>query len=100
ASLSPVDITVQYSGGASALTSADLFTYTAPDTAIPTITGLDLPNGPEAGGTVITISGTNFNNVSAVNFGSTPAAQFLVTSSTSILAVSPVAASAGPVDIS
>jgi hypothetical protein len=45
--------------------------------------------GATAGGTSVTITGSNFTNVSAVIFGSTNAASFKVDSSTSITAVSP-----------
>lgn len=38
------------------VTEADAFTYAA----VPTVTGIDPDSGPEAGGTTITITGTNF----------------------------------------
>jgi hypothetical protein len=55
----------------------------------PTITGIGPATGSSAGGTSVTIAGTNFTGVTAVNFGTTQAASFTVNSSTSITAVSP-----------
>jgi len=58
-------------------------------TAAPTVTGIGPATGSSAGGTSVTIVGTNFTGVTAVNFGTTQAASFTVNSSTSITAVSP-----------
>jgi IPT/TIG domain len=56
------------------------------------------PNaGPVAGGTSVTITGTNFTGATAVKFGSNNAAAFAVTSASSISAVSP--AGIGTVDV-
>ena len=55
----------------------------------PNVTGVDPKFGPATGGTSVTITGTDFNEVSAVQFGSTDAASFIVNSSTSITAISP-----------
>jgi hypothetical protein len=63
------------------------------------VTGVSPNNGPLAGGTTVTISGTGFNNgVTAVSFGATPAASFSVVNETTITAVSP-AHIAGTVDV-
>lgn len=62
-------------------------TYVAPPA--PTVTSLSPSTGPEAGGTSVTITGTNFSGATAVNFGATPAASFTVNSTTSITATSP-----------
>ena len=57
------------------------------------------PNtGPIAGGTSVTITGTNFTGATAVSFGGTAAAGFSVVSATSITATSPAHA-AGAVDV-
>lgn len=48
------------------------------------ITSFTPANGPQ--GTVVTINGTGFTNVTAVNFGDQPAASFTVNSSTQITA--------------
>lgn len=55
----------------------------------PSVSGVAPDVGPVAGGTPVTITGTNFVRVRAVMFGSAPAASFTVTSPTSISAVSP-----------
>jgi alpha-tubulin suppressor-like RCC1 family protein len=64
----------------------------------PTVSGVLPGEGPEAGGTSVTISGTNFEGVTAVNFGATAASSFTVKSSTTIEATSPAHA-AGTVDV-
>jgi hypothetical protein len=90
-----VDVSVTTGGGTSANTAADDFTYVA----APAVTGLSPNAGPEAGGTVVTITGTALLNAGAVNFGATPAASFTVDSATQITATSPAGA-AGIVDVS
>jgi hypothetical protein len=55
-------------------------------------------NGPVGGGTIVTITGTNFSGASAVHFGSEEAASFMVLSATKVRAVSP-AHEVGVVDI-
>ena len=48
------------------------------------------PNsGPGAGGTSVTITGTNFTGATAVTFGGTAATSVTVVSATSITATSP-----------
>ena len=84
-----VDVTVQTPLGLSATGTADQFTY---QTAVPTITGLSPNTDTSAGGTVITITGANFNTVSGVTFGGVPASQFTITSNTSLTVVDPVGA--------
>lgn len=71
------------------------FTTTA---AAPTVTGISPTSGPIAGGTTVTITGTNFTGATAVKFGSTNTAVFTVNSATQITATAP-ARSAGVVDI-
>jgi hypothetical protein len=88
-----VDIRVVTPGGTSAITSMDQFTYAAP----PVVTGVSPVSGVIAGGTAVTITGTNFTEVSAVNFGGT-AATYTVNSATSISATSPAGGS-GTVDV-
>src|SRR5450631_3805837 len=61
-----VDVTVTTPGGASATSSADKFTYVA----APTVTGVIPTRGPTAGGTSVTVSGTNLSGTTSVNFGS------------------------------
>ncbi|WP_295808187.1 cadherin-like beta sandwich domain-containing protein [uncultured Nitratireductor sp.] len=68
------------------------------DLAGPSITNISPNNGPAAGGTSVTITGTNFTGATAVTFGGTAAASFTVNSSTTISAVTP-AGTAGAVDV-
>ena len=89
----PVYVTVTTHGGTSAVSNAAVFTYTLPT---PTVSSISPTSGPSGGGTVVTITGSNFNGASAVNFGSSAAAAFRVTDPTQITATSPVHA-AGPV---
>lgn len=63
----------------------------------PIITSLDPTTGPEAGGTLVTVHGGNFVDVTAVNFGANPATDFTVVSATRIVAVAP--AGTGTVDV-
>jgi|GEM_PF-3023375 len=69
-----------------------------PLAAVPTVTEISPTSGPTAGGTSVTITGTNFTGATAVSFGATNAASFTVDSATQITAVSPARA-AGTVDI-
>jgi len=92
----PVDITVTTPAGTSATSPADQFTYLVPT---PAVTAISPASGPEAGGTVVTISGTDFLGASAVHFGSAAAAGFTVNGDTSITATAPAAAAVGAVDI-
>lgn len=65
----------------------------------PTITSISPTNGPTAGGTTVTITGTGFTGATAVMFGSVAATSFTVVSDTQITAVSPAEAN-GVVQIS
>src|ERR1019366_2825485 len=64
----------------------------------PTVSSVSPNTGSTAGGTSLTVTGTNFSGATAVKFGSVPAASFIVTSSTTVTAVSP-AGSSGTVDV-
>jgi hypothetical protein len=57
--------------------------------AVPTVVGLSTTSGPAAGGTSVTITGTDFTGATAVDFGTTAATSFTVVSATTITAVSP-----------
>ncbi len=87
-----VDIKVLTYGGYSASSSSDQFTFTA--ASAPTVTSLGTSSGSTAGGTSVTITGTDLTGTTAVNFGSVPAVSWVVNSSTSITAVSPAQAAA------
>jgi hypothetical protein len=67
--------------------------------APPKVTGVEPGEGPAAGGTQVTISGSDFSEVTAVDFGTVPAREFKVNSGgTSITAISPKEP-AGPVNV-
>ncbi len=89
-----VDVTVTTPSGTSAITAADEFTYES----TPTITALSPIAGPLGGGTLVTITGTNFTGANQVSFGSTAATGYTVVSPSTITATSP-AGSAGGVDV-
>lgn len=65
---------------------------------VPTIGSLTPATGPAAGGTTVTITGTEFVSGATVTFAGTPATSVTVNSSTSLDAVAPAHA-AGAVDI-
>lgn len=64
----------------------------------PTVTGVSPNSGPAAGGTTVTVTGTNFTGATDVKFAATPAMSFTVVDATHITAVSPTHA-AGQVDV-
>ncbi|WP_197464264.1 IPT/TIG domain-containing protein [Microbacterium sp. TNHR37B] len=86
-----VDVVVEHPGGD---TDAGEFTYLA----APEVTGLDPTSGPEAGGTVVTITGTGFTGATAVTFDGTPGTAFTVVSDTEIQVTTPAHAP-GAVDV-
>ncbi len=88
-----VDVTVTTPGGTSGLSSADQFTYVP----APAVTGLSPAGGPEAGGNVVTITGTGLAGATAVAFGGTSGAHFTVVSDDQIIATVP--AGTGTVDV-
>lgn len=87
-----VDVRVIDPEATSSITSADQFSYVA----APTVAGVSPVVGPEAGGTEVAVTGTNFNEVTAVDFGMSPAF-YVVNNEGSITAFSP--ADAGTVDV-
>ena len=95
---STVDVTVTTAGGTSATSAADHYTYDAP-TPAPTVTSLNPTHGPAAGGTSVTITGTNLTGATAVKFGSTNATSFTVNSATQITATAPAGTAGSTVDV-
>ena len=89
-----VDITVVGGGTCGTGTLPDGFTYLP----AAVITSLVPDNGPEAGGTAVTITGTGFTGATDVTFGGTSAASVIVDSDTQITAVTPLHAP-GSVDV-
>ena len=88
-----VDITVTTSGGTSATSSADQFSYVA----LPTVVSLSPAAGPSGGGTTVVITGTSLSGASAVDFGSTAATGYSIGSPTEVSATAPPGT--GTVDI-
>jgi predicted hotdog family 3-hydroxylacyl-ACP dehydratase len=81
------------SGSPTAQTATQVSSGTiAPAILTPTVTGIGPNGGPPAGGTTVTITGTNLTGATAVAFGGTAAAQFAVNSATAITALSPAGA--------
>jgi hypothetical protein len=76
------------SGQSAGLTSA--FTYVAP--ATPTITSISPTSGPTAGGTQITLTGTNFVSGATVRVGGVAATGVTFTSATQLRATTPAGA--------
>ena len=91
-----VDVTVTTPGGPSATSPADQFTYMS---AAPTVAGVSPSIGPVAGGTVVTITGTNLANAAAVNFGTAAVTSLISDSATQIVVVSPAVTSIGAVNV-
>jgi hypothetical protein len=73
-----VDVTVTTPGGTSATSASDHFTSNA--APAPTITGINATTGSTAGGTIITIEGTDLGGVTAVKFGTVSDTSFTVLS--------------------
>ena len=65
----------------------------------PTISSLGTTSGPTAGGTSVTISGTDLENATGVSFGDTPASSYIVNSESQITAVAPASSSAASVSV-
>jgi IPT/TIG domain len=80
-----VDVTVTTPVGTSATSAADHFTYQPP----PTVTEVKPNTGLKAGGTEVTISGTNFTSGSTVKFGTAAASGVKMNSSSSLTATAP-----------
>jgi hypothetical protein len=89
-----VDVTVTTAGGTSATNAGDQFTYVG----APTVTSLATTSGPTAGGTSVTITGTNLSAATGVKFGTTSATGLTANTATSITVTAP-AGSAGTVDV-
>jgi len=81
-----VNVLVTTTGGTSANTSADDFTFIQ----VPTVTSIAPTSGPTGGGTVVTITGTNFAvGGTTVTFGGVAAAAVNCSSTTTCTATSP-----------
>jgi hypothetical protein len=88
-----VDVTVTTVVGTSTLSPADEFTYAA----APSVTAINPTKGSVAGGTTVTITGSNLSTASAVRFGTTAA--IITADSAGSITVTDPAAAAGAVDV-
>jgi hypothetical protein len=79
-----VDVTVTTPDGTSATGAGDQFTYVA----APVVAGVAPASGPQAGGTSVAVTGSNFTGATAVKFG-TATASFTINGATSITATAP-----------
>jgi hypothetical protein len=91
----PVNVDVTTPSGTG--TGTNLFTY-ASAPAAPTVTAVSPNSGTTAGGTGVTISGTNLGGATTVTFGGTAATNVVVVNATTITATTPAHA-AGAVDL-
>ena len=80
-----VDIRVTTTGGTSATSASDQYTYVP----APTVSSVSPNSGPTLGGTSVTIVGTNLTGATAVSFGGVAASSFTVNSATQITATTP-----------
>jgi YVTN family beta-propeller protein len=88
------DVKVTASGGTSGTSSSDEFTFDLH----PTVTGVSPSSSASAaGGTSVTVTGTNFLSGATVSFGSSPATNVTVDSSTEVTCTSPTGT--GTVDV-
>ena len=78
-------------------TLASGFTYA--QAAAPSVSSVSPKEGPLAGGTVVTISGSGFLNGATVTFGGTAGTNLTVTSTTSITVTAPAKTTSGAVAI-
>jgi len=91
-----VDITVTTPSGTSAISAADHYTYTA--APAPTVTSITPTSGTTAGGTLVTIFGTNLLGTTSVAFGGVAATIVAIYSDGAIVVAAPPH-TAGTVDI-
>lgn len=98
-----VGVTVTTSGGTSARSSADEYTYVPPESpspGAPAVTTVAPASGPLSGGTLVTITGSGLSGAYEVDFGGTPASQVTNISATQVQVVAPASQFSVRVDIS
>ncbi|MBV9485982.1 MAG: IPT/TIG domain-containing protein, partial [Frankiaceae bacterium] len=93
---STVDVRVVAHGRISATSSADRYKFVPP---APAVTAVSPDTGPVGGGTVVTITGTDFTGATAVTFGPNAVTSISVDSDTQITVQSPPATNPGKVNI-
>ena len=84
--------------GASGPWVMQMVTFSGVSTPAPTVSSVSPNNGPSAGGTLVTITGTNFAPGATVTFGGAAATNVSVANSTTMTATTP-AGSGGPVTV-
>ncbi len=89
----PVNWTINTSSKTAFFNHALVLSGTTPPPA-PTVTMLAPTTGPAAGGTSVTITGTNFTGATSVKFGATATTAFTISSATQITATTPSGTSA------
>jgi RHS repeat-associated protein len=82
-----VDVTVATPGGTSSVTTADQYTYVAPDA--PVVVGLGPSQGLSSGGYLVTVIGTGLSGATAVSFGGTPGTGIRVVSDNALTVAAP-----------
>ncbi|MFI8182881.1 IPT/TIG domain-containing protein, partial [Actinacidiphila glaucinigra] len=87
-----VPVTVTTPGGTS--NSVFFFYLNAP-----VLVSVSPTQGPSAGGTTVTLTGTDLSGATAVGFGATPATSYTVDSPTQITAVAPAGTGTVPVTV-
>ena len=92
----PVNVVVTNAFGSSPINANDVFTYE--NVPVIAANGLTPLFGPTAGGTAVTITGSNFGPDSVVTFGGNPATNVVVVNAGEITAKTPPGA-AGPVPV-
>lgn len=93
-----VDIKATTAGGTSATGAADKFTYLA----LPAVTKISPTSGPSAGGTSVTVTGSNFvrgTTGTSFDFGAVAGTQVNCGSNTSCTVVSPAGSASTAVDV-
>ena len=88
-----VDITVSSVGGGSAMGPPDVFTYNS----LPVVSGVSPAQGPQGGGTSITISGSHLTGATAVDVGGTAATAVTVVDDSTVTATVPAGSGAADV---
>jgi hypothetical protein len=85
-----IDVTVTTPAGTSATSAADHFTYKAPPPPPgPVVTNVNPTEGPEAGGTIVTIKGEHFTGATETKFGAANGTELKVISDTEITVKDP-----------
>jgi hypothetical protein len=92
----PADVVVTNPDGQQTTLAAG-FTYVVPLPA-PTLSAITPSNGPTSGGTVVTLTGSNFQTGATVTIGGQMATSVHLASATQLLAITPAGA-AGPADV-